>query len=306
MNLLIIGASGDQGRPQVQLALARGHQVRAANRHPARVTPVDGAEGVALDFSQPTSVAHAVSGVDAILVNLPSSSFNPGEALIRAAQSIGQAARAARVQLMVFNSSQPVQDEPLGIRGHDVRLAMRNALGEAGVPLIVLQPVVFMGNLRQWPYRAIIDEGKFVYPHRSDLEVSWICQQDLAQLMLAAVERPRLAGRIFAVGGPEALRGADVARVLSSAIGRQIQFQSQSIPEFCAALTATFAKPDGQEREAMRAELERMYRWYNESPSRPFKVDMLPVLRELPVRLTTMSEWAGSHEWPPKGRPPGG
>ena len=40
-------------------------------------------------------------------------------------------------------------------------------------------------------------------------------------------------------------------------------------------------------------ELGRIYRWYNESAEKPFRIDMTPVLRDLPVTLTTFA--AGLH-----------
>jgi hypothetical protein len=42
----------------------------------------------------------------------------------------------------------------------------------------------------------------------------------------------------------------------------------------------------------MICELGNIYRWYNTSAERPFFVDMAPVLRELPVRLTSFAEWS--------------
>jgi uncharacterized protein YbjT (DUF2867 family) len=297
LHVLVLGATGDQGRPQVELAVAKGHRVRAAARGAARASPADKLEFVRLDYAHPQSLAAAMDSVDVVLANFPSSSFNDGEALVRATQSVGRAARSANVRLIVFNASQPVADAPIGFRGHDVRLRMRQSLEQCGVPLVTLQPSVFMGNLLRWAYRAIVEQDQFIYPHRSDLEVSWICQQDLAELMLAAAERPQLAGRRFAVGGPEILRGDDVAAAISAASGRRIAFVSQPIPEFCAALAAQMKIADAEEKAFMLGELAGIYRWYNKSPERPFRVDMTGVLRQLPVQLTTLKTWATRQNW---------
>ena len=45
-------------------------------------------------------------------------------------------------------------------------------------------------------------------------------------------------------------------------------------------------------------ELHRIYTWYNESPEHPFQVDMAPVLRELPVTLTPIAQWAARQRLP--------
>lgn len=300
MKVLVLGASGDQGRPQVEAARLAGHSVVAGVRDPAKGAAMFGPGAVcaAIDYGDRAALVAAMQGVDAVLANFPSSSFNDGEWLIAAAGVVGEAARAAGVQHIVFNTSLPQRDRLLGYRGHDVRFLMRERLAASGVPLTVLCPVVFMGNLlRGWAFPHIADHDRFVYPHGADLEVSWICQEDLAALMLAAAERPELAGRVLMVGGPQALRGADVAATLSEVSGRPIEFVSQSIADFCAAMRAQVKGATEVERERMISELERIYRWYNESPDKPFKVDMQPVLKLLPVRLTPLRDWARRQQW---------
>jgi uncharacterized protein YbjT (DUF2867 family) len=239
-----------------------------------------------------------MQGVDVVLANFPSSSFNDGPTLVRAAAATGAAARVAGVSLIVFNTSLPVMETPRGFAAHDVRLQMREALEASGVPVISLQPVVFMDNLlRGWAFPHIADHDRFVYPHDSSLEVCWICQDDLAALMLAAAARLDLAGRHIAVGGPAPIRGADVAAALTQASGREIRFESQSVEAFCLAMEALMQSRAPEERSRMIRELGNIYRWYNTSAERPFYVDMTPVLRELPVRLTSFAEWSARQHW---------
>ena len=297
--ILVLGATGDQGRPQVAAARAHGHPVRAAvRRADAAAAFGAGVETVHVDYRDPSTLSAAMQGVDVVLANYPSSSFNDGEWLIGAAEATGAAARAAGVGLMVFNTSLPQRDRLMGFRAHDVRFLMRSAFEAAGLPTITLAPVVFMGNLlRGWAFPHIAREGRFIYPHRPELEVSWICQEDLAKLALAAAVRPALAGRVIAVGGPAPLRGREVAATLSEASGRAIEFVSQSVPDFCTAMRTQLRAVEPEARERMIGELERIYRWYNESPDRPFRVDMGPVLQELPVTLTSLRVWAARQRW---------
>ena len=301
MRLLILGASGDQGAAQVQAALAAGHSVKAACRRPPlleHATSMEALEWVSVDYRQPTTLAPAMQGVNVVLANFPSSSFNDGPTLVRAAMATGVAAHAAGVALIVFNTSLPVMETPRGFAAHDVRLQMREALEQSGVPVISLQPVVFMDNLlRGWAFPHIADRNRFVYPHEANLEVCWICQDDLAALMLAAAARPDLAGRHIAVGGPAPIRGTDVAAALTQASGREIRFESQSVEAFCVAMEALMQSRAPEERSRMIRELGNIYRWYNTSAERPFFVDMSPVLRELPVRLTSFAEWSARQHW---------
>lgn len=304
MKVLVLGATGDQGRAQVEAALALGHQVRVAVRDSGRAASrlPPGVEVAPVELGAADSgeeaLARAAEGCEAILANYPSSSFNDGRWLVEAAAAAGRAAARAGVGVVVFNTSLPQRERLMGYPAHDVRFLMRQALMGGGVPVVTLAPVVFMDNLlRGWAFPAIADEDCFRYAHRSELEVSWICQADLAQLMLAAAARPSLAGTVFRVGGPETLRGAEVAQRLSLAAGRPIRFESQSVEAFCEAMRPQVSRQPPAEAARLLGELGRIYRWYNEGAERPFTVDMGPVLEQLPVTLTSFADWAGRQAW---------
>ena len=302
----MLGATGDQGRPQVEHAFELGHDVRAATRDPRRATGLPArAESVAVDFDSPATLDAAMRDVDIVLANYASSSFNPGGPLIAAAEATGAAAHAAGVRLIVLNTSLPVGDHKRGFAAQDVRFEMREALAASGVPLISIQPVVYMDNLlRGWVYPRIVRESTFAYPHRPDLDVSWLSLRDLAKLMLAAATRPELAGQRFAVGGPQPIRGPEAAAWLGEVMGRRIEFLPLTVDEFCAALRVRMHAQEPAALERMLEELARIYRWYNESPERPFAVDMQPVLARLPVELESFRDWARAQDWNAQRRSP--
>jgi uncharacterized protein YbjT (DUF2867 family) len=300
--VLVLGATGDQGAAQVVAALKAGFQVDAGVRDTLRASATLPPSAVlrSIDFNDPTSLARALQGIDVLFANFPSSSFNDGATLLRQATDVAAAAAAVGTPLVLFNTSMPLRPRPNGHPSHDVRVAMVDAFVAAAVPLIVFNPVVFMGNLlRGWARPGIVERGVFEYPHAPDLEVSWVCQEDLAALMVAAASRPQLAGRRYAIGGPQMLRGADVAAALMRALGWQIRFVSQSVADFCAAIAPQVRHPDPATRARLLADLGRIYRWYNESPERPFRVDMAATLAELPVTLTPLEDWARRQPWQP-------
>lgn len=300
MRILVLGATGDQGAAQVDAALAAGFDTHAGVRDAttARAKLPSASNLRHVDFNDAASLRRALDGIDALFVNFPSSSFNDGVALQRQAADVAGAAREVGTPLVLFNTSMPLRAHANGHPSHDVRVAMVDAFVAAGVPLVVFNPVVFMGNLlRGWARPGIVARGVFEYPHAPDLEVSWVCQEDLAALMVAAATRPQLAGRRYAIGGPQALRGAEVASALSRALGREIRFVSQSVEDFCAAIAPQVRHPDPATRVRLLDDLGRIYRWYNESPERPFRVDMRTTLAELPVTLTPLEDWARRQDW---------
>ena len=294
MKVTVFGATGDQGAAQVRALQAAGHVPVAVSRKGAQPDGVASAVAVACaDFADAASLNDALDAADAIFLNLPSTSFQAAAPLIAATRIIAQAARGRGVSRIVFNTSLPVPRARLGFAAQDARAEMRDIVFASGVPATVLQPVVFLDNLlKRWAWPPIALENRIVYAHKETLDVSWICHDDLATLMIAALDRPALAGRTFDVGGPDTVRGPELARRLGETWGKPLTFVSQSIDDFCARMRTVFADTSSLAREPMIAELDRIYRWYNDAPEHPFKVDMAPVLAELPVQLTSIEAWA--------------
>jgi uncharacterized protein YbjT (DUF2867 family) len=301
MRVIVFGASGVQGSHQIPVLARVGHSVVAVSRNPKPLS-VDGIpiETAAADFNDSSAISKILQGADTIFLNLPSTSFNPSEPILAAAKSIGILAKEAGVKLIVFNTSMPVPIEPQDIKAQDDRREMRRLLRSSGVPLISIQPVVYLDNLLEgWALPPIRDQNTVVYCHKPNLEVSWICHHDVAQLMLAASTRPHLAGRDFAVGGPETVRLEKLTEKLSRAWGRKLEYENQTVPDFCDKIGATM-KGRGLETEKIVSQMFKAYTYYNEAEDKPFKIDMRPVLEELPVRLTGIEEWAARRspmEW---------
>jgi uncharacterized protein YbjT (DUF2867 family) len=301
MKVTVFGATGDQGRAQVKALAAAGHRPLAVSRKASQPQGLAGPVATfAADFSAPDSLARAVDGSDAVFLNLPSTTFQKAEPLIAAAEAIARAARRTGVSLLVFNTSLPVPKDRLGFAAQDARHEMRARIFGAGLPAIIVQPVVFLDNLmKPWAWPRIAHDNVICYAHSETLDVSWICHDDLAALMIAALERPQLAGSVFDVGGPDTVRGPELARRLGAAWNRPLRFESQSIDDFCARMRETNAS--NLAAEQMIGELGRIYHWYNEAPEHPFVVDMTSVLSHLPVRLSSIEEWARRQEPLPAG-----
>lgn len=299
MRVVVFGATGDQGSAQVRALARAGHAPVAVSRTPGPIT-VDGRpiETRAADFAEPASLAAAMDGADALFLNLPSTSFQTAAPLIEATRVLAAAAAGRpRIRSILFNTSLPVLDEKRGFAAQDARHEMRRILFASGVPTISIQPVVFLDNLlKGWAWPPIAARNTIVYPHRETLEVTWICHDDLAALMIAGLERPHLAGRSFAVGGAETVRLPQLAEKLSRAWGRPLSYESQSVDAFCARMQQVFDGKTSLEADRLMSELHSIYTWYNSAPERPFKVDMTPVLRLLPVTLTPIETWASRQD----------
>ena len=303
MRIVVFGASGVQGRHQVHVLARAGHSVVAVSRNPKELS-VDGSriETVAADFTDTNGLRQVLRGADRVFLNLPSTSFNQSGPITSASKAIGEAAKQEGVALILFNTSMPVPKDSQDIKAQDDRREMRALLRDSGVPVISIEPVVYIDNLLEgWALSPLRDRDTLVYCHKPDLQVSWVCHHDVAQIMMAAMHRPDLAGRNIPVGGPETVRLEQLAEKLSRAWGKQLSYENQTVPDFCEKIGQTM-KGRGLETEMIVSQMFKAYTYYNEAPDEPFKIDMLPVVEDLGVKLTPIEDWATKRSpWDDKG-----
>ncbi|KAF1937355.1 NAD(P)-binding protein [Clathrospora elynae] len=303
MRVIVFGASGVQGRHQVHILARAGHSVVAVSRNPKPLL-VDSkpVEIFAADFTDTHAINQVLQGADRIFLNLPSTSFNQSEPIISAAKAIGEAAKKAGVGQILFNTSMPVPKEPQDIRAQDDRREMRRLLRESEVPVVSIEPVVYLDNLLEgWALPPIRDRNTVVYCHKPDLQVSWICHHDVAQIMMAAMHRPDLAGRDIPVGGPETVRLSQLTRKLSIAWGRELSYENQTVADFCDKIGKAM-QGRGLETDEIVSQMFKAYTYYNEAEDAPFNIEMGSVVDDLGVELTPIAEWARRRSpWDDKG-----
>ena len=299
MRVIVFGASGVQGAAQVAALIRAGHHPVAVSRNPKPFS-IEGedVEIFAADFSDQKALEASLQDANIIFLNLPSTSFQPAEPTIEAARSVGEAAkRTPSIELIVFNTSMPVPDESKNIEAQDHRRTMRTLLRDMGLPVVSIQPVCFLDNLLEgWAWPPIRDQQTIVYCHKPTLDVSWIGLDHVAELMVAAIQRPDLAGRNFPVGGPETVRLPQLAERLSRAWGRELKVEFQTIEDFCQKIGAAMKDRANIDADVLMDQMFRAYTWYNDAPEEPFKVDMEPVLKELPAKLSSIEEWGRRHK----------
>ena len=297
MKVVVFGASGVQGKAQVIELVRSGHHPIAVSRNPQPVE-VDGipVETAAADFGDRAGIGKALEGAEIVFLNLPSASFQSSEVILAGARAITEEiAKRSSVRLTVFNTSMPVPDTSQGICAQDDRRTIRDSLRAHGLQVISIQPVCYLENLLGgWALPPIRDRHTVVYCHKPSLRASWISHIDLAKIMVSAMERPHLAGRNFPVGGGETVRLAELAAKLSRGWGVPLQYENQTVADFCDAMGVAMRQRASTDVDQVVSQMFRAYTWYNEDASEPFVVDMGAVLADLPISrpLLTVEEWA--------------
>lgn len=304
----VFGASGRQGLAQIRQLLAQGYGVRAVTRSPERFSgqEYEGASAVTADYNDAASLRTACAGADAVFFTHPmfEDAIHVNDHILR----VGQAANAAGVKRLVYNTSSWVPDEPCGQLAYDTNLQRENIFAASGVPLTVIRPVLFMDNLlTHWVKPGLVNQGLYQYPHAPTMAANWISLDDVAKFMIAAIERDDLIGERILVGGPEALKPADVASILSDALGKTITFDYITPLQFGHRMYDLFGDVSPLDRDVYAAAMDDFYTYVNERDGYTFRVDIAQLLERIPIALTPMREWATQQDWVLReGGPSGG
>jgi uncharacterized protein YbjT (DUF2867 family) len=292
MKVLVYGATGTQSSPLVWHLLERGHQPFVLTRHPDRAQQMRsaGAQIVSGDMADKTRLLELSQGMDAVALQIPAFSPFP-ELLTTFAFNAIDTAREAGVKLLVWNTSGPMVEGPSGDPVFELRNTIRDYLLSSDIPAITIQPTSYLENLLgPWTISDIAQKNVLSYPIEAERRVGWIATADVAALILAALERPELAGETFIASGPEGVTGPELAERFSRSLGRPITYYSQSPEEFGAVMSAIVGPKIGESaayvQRSQRAHAHRMTMF----------TDMQPILSKLPVTLSSIETWVLRHQ----------
>jgi uncharacterized protein YbjT (DUF2867 family) len=291
VRVLVYGSTGSQARPLVEELLRRGHHPVVLTRNATKAAPL-AALGATIAEHAPTDHTNLITlsaTVDVVALMIPFGLANPADVLAYGKNAI-DAAQAAGVQLIVWNTSGPFQPEAVTPATTDPRQHIAAHLQASGIPHIIFAPTIYAENLLgPWTAPAVATTDEVPYATPPAMRVGWLASADLAALMVAAIERPELAGQIFMVSGIEALSGPELAAAFSEALGRPFTYRGIPPDAFGAILDQTFGPGAGAGATAIYGPL-----WALETPP-TLAFDMQPVLAALPVRMRTMREWVREH-----------
>ena len=291
LKVLVYGATGSQAATVPTHLLRAGHQPYVVTRDPAKAAhhAQAGATVVEADLADVARLRELSEGMDAVALLLPFFA-NPVEVANYGRHAI-DAAKAAGVKLLVWNTSGAILPVRTGNLAIDVRHDIRDYLQQSGLPHIILQPSVYLENLLgPWTAPFVARHDQVAYPVPPDMPISWIASDDVSALVAAAIERPELAGANWPVSGLENSIGSALAEAFSAGLGRSVAYYAMPPQEFGAILDQAFGPGAGT---AAATEYQRMWDFPEQRPN--FLADMQPVLAQLPVPMTSIPEWVAQH-----------
>jgi uncharacterized protein YbjT (DUF2867 family) len=218
--ILVIGATGNVGRPLVKELVAKGESVKAASRSGK---PVEGAEGVAFDIAKP-DFNTLFAGVDRMFLMLPSG-YSDSKGLLT---PIVKAAAERKVKIVLQTAFGVNADDSIPYRQVELEVE------KSGVPYVILRSNWFADNFQTfWKYG--VTHGQISVP-AAEGKSSYIDTRDIAASAAAALTSSRFDNKAFDLTGPAALSYAEAAETLTAVLGKKITYQHMEPDAFIAML----------------------------------------------------------------------
>jgi uncharacterized protein YbjT (DUF2867 family) len=237
--VLVYGAGGVQGGAVARRLLEEGYTVHTVVRSSDKAAKLEeqGITAFVGDLSDAGSLYSAHEGVSKVFLLLPVDyDLERNRRFIR---NTVDAAKEAKVKLLVFNTSGFNPDEATGVTAYDIKRELIAYVKESGIPSIILKPTFYMENFL---VPGVMSNQTLAYPVPADSAIAWICMEDAAAYSVYALNHPELTGQTLPIVGPEALTGNQLAEQFSAALNREIQFFSLPVEAFEEALSPILGK----------------------------------------------------------------
>ena len=217
---LVLGGTGKTGRRVAERLQTRGVETRIASR----------SANPPFDWSDPSTWNAALEGVTAVYIT-----YAPDLAIPGATDSIRRfvdKAVAHGVKRLVLLSG----------RGEEEAQACERIIQEADVEWTVVRASWFMQNFSEGEFLGMVLGGAITLP-AADVPEPFIDANDIADVAVAALTEEGHAGEIYEVTGPRTLTFTELAREISQATGREVQFVQIPKEAFAQAI-AESGTPD--------------------------------------------------------------
>ncbi|MEU7002866.1 NAD(P)H-binding protein [Nonomuraea sp. NPDC046570] len=227
--ILVIGATGNVGRPTVSYLREAGAKVRALVRNPSTAGLPADVETVQGDLTRPETVEAALGGVDTVFL------IWPGFGVENAAAVVDAIARHAR-RVVYLSADMPdlAEGEESSLFHQDIERLIR----ASGLEWTFLKPGGFATNTLGWA-EQIRRDGVVRWPYGQGGR-SLIHEADIAAVAALTLTQEGHTGAGYVLTGPEVLTQADQVRVIGEVIGRPARWEEIAPEEARERLLASW------------------------------------------------------------------
>lgn len=218
---LVLGGTGKTGRRVAERLQTRGVATRIASR----------SASPSFDWNDPGTWDAALEGVTAVYISYAPDLAIPGAT--DTIRSFVDKAVAQGIKRLVLLSG----------RGEEEAQACERIVQAADVEWTVVRASWFMQNFSEGEFLDMVLDGVITLP-AADVPEPFIDVNDIADVAVAALTEEGHAYEIYEVTGPRMLTFTELAREISEATGRDVQFLQVPKEAFSRAIADSGAPED--------------------------------------------------------------
>ncbi|HYY49767.1 MAG TPA: NmrA/HSCARG family protein [Nitrososphaeraceae archaeon] len=271
-NILVTGATGQQGGSLAKLLLQKKHKVYALTRNAQSSAALDlrnrGANIVKGNLDDSDSLKRAVKDVESVfLMGTPFEDGTEGE--IRRGKLMADIAKENNIEHLVY-SSVANSDKNTGIPHFESKNKVEQHIKNLGIPYTIIGPTFFMENL----LGPGLEQGQLALPLSSSSVLQQSALQNIAEFSALVLERRKpFLGKRIDIASDE-VTGEQAAEILSNVLGNKIRYVPIPLEQVYQA----------------NEDMARMYEWYEKIGT---GIDIANLHQEYPeVNWLTLRDWA--------------
>lgn len=283
MQVLLFGSNGVLGNGIADALSKSGHEVIATARseQAAQAASAQGRKSITVDLTAASSVQAAAQGVDAAIVQIPSTLSD--EASLAFADTVSEGLKHGPKRVVLLTAV-VVPHTSVGVSRADARLKAVQMFKERIPHVTIVTATQFLENFSQG-LRQAIEYGVLPYCVPADAPVAWLALEDYAASVAKIVANAGLSGQRIDLGGTEAITATELATVISAVLGRPVNYQFVP-PEGFAAQLAPYVG------DAVASQISDLVYWSTSAGAPIAMPDVRAVFPELGHQPMTVKAWA--------------
>ncbi|WP_344941405.1 SDR family oxidoreductase [Sphaerisporangium flaviroseum] len=234
--IVVMGATGNVGRPLVRALAAAGEQVTALSRRAPDAAVPAGVRYRRADLTDPESLRPAFRGAEALFLHDGGGGAHPFSP-----QDILDVAKAGGVGRIVLLSSQGIATRPQSSSHGSVGRSREDAVRQAGMDWTILRPGGFNSNDYAWV--ESVRAHRTVSAPFGDVGLPTIDPADIAEVAAAALREDGHAGQVYELTGPALNTPRQRAGKIGDALGEPVRFIEQTRDEAHAQMLRFMPEP---------------------------------------------------------------
>jgi uncharacterized protein YbjT (DUF2867 family) len=222
--ILVIGATGNVGRPVISQLIATDVRVRALTRNPGSANLPAQVEIVHGDLTAPDTLAPPLDDVDVVFLvwTAPATAVAPALARI-----------AKHVPRVVFLSSPHRTAHPFFQQPNPVatmHAEIERLIEASGLQWTFMRPGMFAANALHWWAPQIRADDVVRWPY-AEAPTAPIHERDIAAVAARILCEEGHGGRDYVLTGPQSLSQFEQLSLIGAVIGRPVRFEEISPEE---------------------------------------------------------------------------